>query len=339
MTERAITLRAYLTGELNDIVESVHIGPSVRCSHICKLVSMFVDYHEEGAKLFLDAFLTDDIKYLIEGIPDKFQLKLGLVDSNENGLQEAIKQTAPLIIGCWKMYITPVGDMYEFGVFRDSGNPLNASIDTAIGVGEGTRSNYIRVSKLGNASVRVSSSIGNSTIVHFTNEQSETDNESWKMDTLYKSICSGLDENKSRRVLSYLKSIISASLRLSHGALIAVTINPEVPPFLEDCTRLSPSIDIADIVNNAQDNPQLIPQLSALGFLINGIFSCDGVVVVDLKARLLAYRGFVALNGQGANGGARRRAYDELSKHVGNELYAAFYQSHDGGNELKIKES
>jgi hypothetical protein len=127
-----VTLRPHLHGSLTDIVESVPLGEISKCSIICELVSLFVDYKEEGNSLFLDAFVTDDLQKLTGIIPDGAVLKLGEADCSENGVRKAVKKSAPLVRGCWKLYLAPVGDQIEFGLFRDSGHPLNVPIDVLL---------------------------------------------------------------------------------------------------------------------------------------------------------------------------------------------------------------
>ncbi|HXA15435.1 MAG TPA: hypothetical protein VN380_00465 [Thermoanaerobaculia bacterium] len=61
----SITLRSYLTGSLNDLVESANLGALGKCSLVCELVSLLADYEEEGSTLFLDVFLTDNLGGLI----------------------------------------------------------------------------------------------------------------------------------------------------------------------------------------------------------------------------------------------------------------------------------
>jgi hypothetical protein len=62
-------------------------------------------YQEEGASLFLDAFMTDSLSKLTAMIPDSGHLKLGEVKCDEAGIRKAIKKAAPLVRGCWKMYL------------------------------------------------------------------------------------------------------------------------------------------------------------------------------------------------------------------------------------------
>ena len=167
----SITLRSHLTGALNDLVESANLGTLGKCSVICELVSLFVDYQEEGASLFLDAFLTDNLENLTAMIPDSGHLKLGEVKCDEAGIRNAVKKAAPLVRGCWKMYFAPRSTNLEFGLFRDSAHPLNVPIDLALQTGGAGTAKFIRVTRLAQDSVRVSTNGGKQTIVHFTNER------------------------------------------------------------------------------------------------------------------------------------------------------------------------
>ena len=165
----SITLRSHLTGSLNDLVESASLGALGKCSLVCELVSLFADYQEEGTSLFLDAFLTDDLGRLTALIPQSSLLLLGKAPCNEAGVGTAIKKTAPLVRGCWKMYLSLSTDGFDFGLFRDSGHPLNVPLDITLRSGDVGDAKFIRITRLAQDSVRVSVHDGKELIVHFTN--------------------------------------------------------------------------------------------------------------------------------------------------------------------------
>jgi hypothetical protein len=75
--------------------------------------------------------------------------------------------------------------------------------------------------------------------------------------------------------------------------------------------------------------------LQALESVVIGMFCCDGIVLFDTKANVVAYNAFIRLKASNVVGGARRRAYQALKDRIGKGVVAAFYQSQDGASELQ----
>src|SRR5215213_3907871 len=165
----SITLRSHFMGSLTYLVESASLGAIGKCSVICELVSLFVDYREEGTSLFLDVFVTNDLEQLITLIPQSSYLRLGSCTLDEKGVVSAVKKAAPLVRGSWKMYLSPNGEDLDFGVFRDSGHPLNVSVDFGLQSGEVGDAKFIRVSKLSQDAVKVSTHNRKQEVIHFSN--------------------------------------------------------------------------------------------------------------------------------------------------------------------------
>lgn len=331
----SITLRAHLTGSLNDLVESANLGALGKCSIISELVCLFADYEEEGAVLFLDAFLTDNLETLTATIPQSTCLRLGATTCDELGVKRAVMRAAPLVRGCWKMFLAVNGEKLEFGLFRDSGHPLNVPLDVALQSGGTGDAKFIRITKLARDTVRAATHDGKASVIHFTNSKETTSEGTGSVEQLCSLICSGLEEKLGQSCKTYLESLLSTAVRESHGSLIAVVQRPKVPAFLSDCTNLKPSLSFSEAVESVRRDPNSIPQLHALESVVCGMFCCDGIVVFDTKANVIAYNAFIKLKASNVVGGARRRAYQALCDKVGKGLQAAFFQSQDGASELR----
>jgi len=236
----SITLRAHLTGSLNDLVESSNLGSLGKCSIISELVCLFADYEEEGAVLFLDVFLTDNLKSLTETIPQSTCLKLGTTTCDESGVKRAVKRAAPLVRGCWKMFIASNGGGLQFGLFRDSGHPLNVPLDVALQSGGAGDAKFIRITKLARDTVRAATHGGKVSVIHFTNSKVTTSEAAGALSQLCDIICSGLDEKLSQSCKTYLEGLLSTAVRESHGVLIAVVARPKVPTFLSASNQHNP---------------------------------------------------------------------------------------------------
>ena len=331
----SITLRSHLIGKLNDLVESAQLGTLGKCSLICELVCLFADYEEEGAAIFLDAFLTDNLEALTAMIPQSTCLKLGKTSCDEPGVKRAVKRAAPLVRGCWKMFLAMSGNKLEFGLFRDSAHPLNVPLNVALQTGGSGDAKFIRITKLARATVRASTHAGDASVIHFTNSKEATSEGENSIEKLCGIICSDLDEKLAQSCKTYLESLLSTAVRESHGALIVVVERPKTPPFLSDCTNLEPQISLSKAVESVRRDPSTIPQLYALESVVCGMLCCDGIVVFDTKANVIAYNAFIKLKASNVVGGARRRAYQALCDRIGKGIKAAFFQSQDGGSEQR----
>jgi hypothetical protein len=316
-------------------VETAGLGSAWKCSLICELVSLFVDYQEEGTPLFLDAFVTSDLTQMVAPIPQSTCLRIGVTSFDEDGVRSAVKKTAPLVRGCWKMYLCASGGDLMFGLFRDSGHPLNVPINVAIQSGGVGSTPFLRITKTAQDSVKVASHDGKEVLLSFTNAKAAAADAGETLELLSKQICSGLEDKSAQHCTTYLNSLLSTAIRESHGALVAVVSSKRLPASLKDCTRWDPPLDVGGAVTLARNDPTTLPQLNALGSIVCGIFCTDGVVVFDTRARVLAYGAFVRLKASSAIGGARKRAFEALSKKLGIGLVAVFFQSQDGASDLR----
>lgn len=331
----SITLRSHLTGKLNDLVESADLGALGKCSLVCELVCLFADYKEEGASLYIDAFLTNNLAALTATIPQSTSLKLGTTSCDEVGVKKAVKRAAPLVRGCWKMFVALNGDKVEFGLFRDSAHPLNVPVDVALKGGGSGDAKFIRLTRLAGDTVSVATHAGKSAFIHFTNSKETSSGMADSLGDLAALLCSKLEGKLAQTSKTYIESLLSMAVRESHGSLIAVVEKPRVPAFLSDCTPLAPIISISEAVDAVLRDPSAIPQLHALESVVCGMFCCDGIVIFDTKGNVIAYNAFIKLKASNIVGGARRRAFQALADKVGKGITAAFFESQDGASELR----
>jgi len=332
-----VSLRSHLIGSLNDIVEAANLGQLGKCSIVSELVSQIVDYEEEGTSLLLDIFLTDDLDKLTRTIPHSAFITLGKAPCDESGIKRALKCTAPLVRGCWKMFFTTRGDEIEFGLFRDSGHPLNVPIHVAMQADVNSDAKFIRITKLAHDTVRTITHTGKSLDIQFSNERRSESGEVRAEISLCEQLCSGLESKLSQSCKTYLESFFGPILKLSVGTVVVVVDKPKVPRFLSDCTRFSPVLSISDAVQAVLKDLQNLPQLHAIESLVHGAFCCDGIVIFDTQANLVAYNAFVRLKPSSTSGGARRRAYDALCNKLGKSMVAVFYQSQDGESDIRSR--
>ena len=318
---------------------------------VAEIVCLCADYREEGVSLFPDVFLTENMDRFLKSIPLNNKIKLGITTCDEVGMKNALKKTAPLSRGVWKMYFSPNEQgKSDFGVFHDSAMPTKVPFERILfenqdpkldieNTEESAFGKYIRIRKTNKNTVTVTTCLGEKAVVHFSNQSPQTiDDDENNVLQLCDMICSELDEDINQTCRSFLEPLLISAIRDSHGTLIVVLNDHTMPSFFSDPTVLDPTIDIGETVKNTLGNKEYLPQLSAISEIIRGMISCDGIVIFNTKAKVIAYNVFVRTSdafSTAVPGGARRRAFESLCSQDHEALKAVFFQSQDGDNEYR----
>jgi hypothetical protein len=82
---------------------------------------------------------------------------------------------------------------------------------------------------------------------------------------------------------------------------------------------------------------EALAKLTSATSLIQGMLGSDGVIVFKDNGSIIAYRAFLKLPttlSSPVAGGARRRTFEALKKHVGGDVEAVFMASQDGLTEF-----
>ncbi len=332
-----ITLRAHLTGALNDVFEDATLGATWTCSLVCDIAALLIDYKEEGKQLFLDAFVTDKLTRITEQVPGSRQLQIGGTEPTEPGIRNALKRVAPLAKDGWMIYFSTDGTELEYGLFRDSGHPLNFPFDVTLRPPDVGDAKFIRLTKLSDGVIRVLAHTGLEKILHFTNATASAIDPEKDIADLSKVICSELDPVLSSSCQSYITGLLSRAIRESHGVLIAVARSTTLPKKLKDGVRLLVPLDIAEAVKAVLGDQEEVQLLQTTESVIRGMFACDGIVIFDRRGHLLAYNTFIKVRSATEFGGARHRAFKALENEIGKPggIVACYIRSQDGTSKLR----
>lgn len=331
---RNCSLRSFLNGTMSDFVEHSQLQDFGNSS-ICQLISLIVDYREESIPLWVDVFLTSSIEQITELFPGHRLIRLGSDTCDEKGVKNALKKTAPLIIGNWMMFMaTTTQGRFNYGVFRDSGFPLNVPFDLILEPGNIGDVRFIHIFKVASKAVQISNHLGEKIVIHFSNIADNEISQEDEIASLTNVITSQVVIEVQDECNKFLNKVLKKSIRKSHGTIVAVIRDYSIPDFFHSIALNDPLDIIQDIAlvnQEREDSPRLI----ALEELINGIFGCDGIVIFNTKACLIAYHAFLDSGGSSSEGGARKRAFEKLCEHIGHEIVAAYYQSQDGQCEFR----
>ncbi|NHZ88305.1 hypothetical protein F2P45_04580 [Massilia sp. CCM 8733] len=339
-----ITFRTQLLGGVAEFCHSSKLPFLANSLHLVELVVLLARYMEEGVKLVPKVYLTDDMKLLSAMLPGGERMKIGSTSRDVDGLKTAIKKCAPLAAGGWMIYIEDLAGTIEYGVFKDSGNPIAVLVDQVL-MSENNPFSVVKVFQVADECVEIRSNQGAFHYVFLNHRKEDAAPPLQFLDELVLAIVARTDSNVREAAHGYVTRLLFDTLRKSHGCIIAVTDLEQPPGFLaEDGVIFDEPIDFPALINEFKKDPAQQSRLESKGYLLQGMLNSDGIILFDSSGRLLGYNCFVKLEPEATaaagvvQGGARRRAFRSLSAKVGHDLRAAFMQSQDGWSEFNGSE-
>ena len=304
------------------------------------LIVRLARYQEEGMKLSPQVYLTDDIDLLIKLLPDGEKLTLSATTADPRGIEEMLKICAPLAVGEWRIFGHQRGQRMTFGVFRGSGNPISVGVDEIVLTDQNTAA-VIKSHRVADECIQISSSKGSHHHhVFFNHRKEESPPPLRHVENLVRLITKHVDDDERDVVQSFLMRILTPALLNSHGCILAVTSMSKPPQILsKDAVILDEPIDFRSITRDiriAGRATRLTYSSDKRAELLQGMLRSDGITLFDQRGKLLGYRCFIRISGKGGVvGGARRRAFETLRRHLGRGLAGAFMQSQDGWTEFE----
>ncbi len=331
-----ITFRSKLIGDVHSFCKNSKLGILSDQLNLVELIVLLSRYQEEGVDLSPRVYITSDVQAMAKMLPGGEQYKLGISSADQKGIKQALKKCAPLATGDWMIYIADGGDKIEYGVFKGESNPISVSIDSII-LSKENDFRAVRVSQLAKDCVETHSSNGDRHYIFLNHRDEDSPPPLQFLENLVEVITSEVGDEHREALNSYLNKLLYDALRQSHGCLIAVSADENVPELLAaDGVILERPIDFSQLVAEVAGKRTDSAQLDSKGTLLKGMLNSDGIIIFDSKAKLLGFNCFVkTVNADEVVGGARKRAFATLSTNVGKALRAAFMQSQDGWSEFK----
>ena len=333
-----ISFRTQLIGSITDFAESCSMGLLLRPSILAELIGALSKYREEGIKLSPEVYLCNDIAQLLKLIPDSSLITIGRGNISEEDIREILKKCAPLARDEWCIYIEGKNNNMEYGLFRGPMNPLAVPIETTLLEPGNSEVKVVKVHQIADDCVEIKNYRGDFHNIFFSHKKDSIPSPLKYLDDLVRSICENITITVKDSAMTFLNRVIRESLLASLGSLVVVCQKEKVPKYLTDGVILSQPIDFLRQIEDALKVPSQLSILKSETSLIKGMFSCDGIVVFNKDAKLLAYNCFISLSPKKvkpAEGGARRRAFDSLCNRLGQGIYAAFIQSQDGQTDFR----
>lgn len=331
-----ITFRTQLLGGVADFCAACRLPIFSNPLHLVELVVLLAKYKEEGVALYPEVYVTTNITGLTAMLPEAERMPLGTTTRDIAGITHAIKKSAPLATGGWLVYVQDTTDKLSFGLFRGSSNLVSVLVDSVVL----DQRNSIPVTKIFQVAedcVELITSSGEHHFVFLNHRREDSPPPLHSLARLIDAICAEVDPQLVEPTKAFLTRILYNALRVSHGTLIAVT-NRRAPPsrLFDDGLKLDEPVDFPALIRLVRRGETPPGRLSSVSSLLEGMLNSDGIILFDSKARLLGFNYFVrAKAASKVSGGARRRAFATLVKHIDNGLCGAFIQSQDGWSDFR----
>ena len=331
-----ITFRSHLLGSVTDFCLETGLALINQPLPLVELIVLLARYKEEGTSLCPEVYLTNDLNLMVSILPDSEKLKIGTSTNDLVGIKKALKKCAPLASQGWLVYIAQIDTNIEFGLFRGASNPIAVKVDDALIDTNNKGLIVVKISQIAEECVEIKCSNDSAHYVYLDHRSEKTFPPNHYLEALVSTISQKIPINLKEVTENYLSRLLYEALRDSHGCLVAVTDKNNPPSFLSDAILLEEPINFPDLISKLQKGEVQPSVLDSKKALVKGMFNSDGIVIFDNKGRLIGYNCFVPIQKKNdVNGGARKRAFSELSSRIGKGLIAAFIRSQDGGTDYK----
>ncbi|WNG34271.1 hypothetical protein F0U61_11990 [Archangium violaceum] len=289
-TPNRYTIAEGITGSIFGVLEKAGVNTAYSQA-VAQLTVALGGYREEGVALHPVVFLCDSRATLVGASPNV------VLDAGERGpdaLVRALKRCAPLAIGGWAVFFELGSEKCTYGVFRPSGLGLTADPGVVFGASLAAPGNVVFLRALAHDVVEIGSIGGTLLHVHLSGGQPrEVD--------LFAAIGSFADvclrDAKSTQVSTVRDSLrlaLITGIRRGHGSLLAAIPASNPDRTFNSAIWLPTPIDLVALIENARD-PLGISTWIGIEYLLHGMLSSDGILILSTDARILGFNAFIDL--------------------------------------------
>lgn len=334
-----ITFRTPLVDGVSGFCDACRLPLFSNSLHLVELIVLLAKYKEEGESLYPEVYVTTDMNAILAMLPDAERFCLGVISRDIEGIRRAIKKAAPLATGGWLVYLEDSATDLSFGLFRGSGNPVSVLVDRVL-LESGNSIPVAKVFQVAEDCVEIANCAGERHFIFLNHRREDSSPPLESLTRLIECATIGASPEYQDPSRSYLTRVLYNALRVSHGALIAVTNRRSTPRRLfNDGMPLQEPIDFAALIRGVKRAQVLPDRLTGVSSLLKGMLNSDGIILFNNRAQLLGFNYFVRTRVTGVeNGGARRRAFSALTERLGKELCGVFIQSQDGWSDFRGNE-
>ena len=337
-----ISLRPLLVGRLSLFLRARDLHGGQLPEFLAELAGSITRYREEGKRLFPVVFLCRDLDQLLTECGGEDPIELGSGDCNVVTARRMLKLCAPLGEGrSWVVFAEAKRmGVLRFGVFRA---PRSAAQPTALErIRASTNASLaaVGIAQLSEGVIEVRASCGQRIFACLDGSAAPAEPPTQVIKDFIESLRLDAPSIAHDALGRFYYRVLIDVMQVWHGTLAAVVPvqATQSSSLLADGTILSPVLDVtAHIIEHLRDGSEATAlRLSSDANLIRGMLSADGITVFRSDGAVVGYNAFLLrssdspLGASPSLGGARQRAFAELSNLVGGELVAAFCRSQDG---------
>jgi hypothetical protein len=342
LPDRVSTIRGNLLGVITEFLADEAMDCIETQKGLVELVVALSSYHEEGVPLFPKVLICDNLTSALGAIRGGEHIEIGVGPKDESTIRHALKKSAPLARGGWVIFIERSAASFRYGVFREPFSPIALDLRDAI-ADQVADAHLILVSQIADKVVELVGGRGHRLSIHLSAMRSDCPSPREALLRLVGVCCRDSGEHKEP-LESFMRTALSGALQRGHGALVGVGKQGNLIPQELTSEGLSPAapVDLLRAVRNdlAEQSPDTLARLMTYASLLEGMLSCDGIVLFNSCGEVVAYNVFVRPPQDNEAppstliGGARRRAFAVLRSLVdSHQLVGAFFRSRDGMSE------
>lgn len=337
-----ISLRPLLRERLLPLLAERNLGSPGLVDFAAEIMGSVSRYREEGTRLFPVVFLCRNRTDLFRVCGAEDAIELGHGPAQAETALRMLKLCAPLGEGrSWVVFAeTDAADQIRFGVLRAPRSPvvstalerLRFSDDDTLQV-----AGFVQVAE-GVVEARISG--GRCLYASVEGSAQDPSPPTRVIKDFIESLRVNAPAEAHDALGRFYYRVLIDVMQVWHGTLAAVVPVQAVvkASLLSDGVALGPALDVARHVLDHLRAPSeaTLARLAADANLIRGMLSADGITVFRSDGAVIAYNCFLhrspetMLRTASTLGGARQRAFEQLSALVGDELVAAFCRSQDG---------
>ena len=325
-----------------------HSDPELLSAVIGELIVGISSYQEEGSKnvplVFMTSSLNDFLRLLMGNDP----IEIGSGILNRTTLRTILKTCGPLAQNQeWAIYIEVKERAIRFGLFRTDRFPLHESTFQRLRNLASDQTSILGVQKIGESLIEIRNAgnrfhyIDSSGLLEFSQNPTQLISQ-WVA-----ALTEEVPPLLKKKMDSFYDRIAIETLTAPHGTLAAVIPrNSPYPEFLSDGVILKQDFGLTGAIQRyiKKRDEAAAFSLHSYANLIKKMLAMDGITVFSNSGDVLAYNCFVKeLSPKHPTevvlGGARKRAFELLSRKIGNGLTCALYQSQDGYGQCRTLKS
>ncbi len=314
-------------------------------SLLAELIVGISGYREEGVKNVPLLFLGPDLKEILIHLRGNDPVEIGSGTLGGTLSRTILKTCGPLAQNHeWAIYVATKNHEVHYGLFRTDRFPLHESTFQRLRGLALERPVIIGLQRIGEALVEIRSSSGRFHYIDFSGLLEISQNPAHLVLHWVAALTEDVPPNLKLKVESFYHRIAVEMLAAPHGTLAAVLrAGDPYPALLSDGVILNRSFGLSEAIRRyvkKRDEATAL-SLGSYASLIKKMLGMDGITVFNSSGDVLAYNCFVR-NLHPYNpkevilGGARKRAFEIMSKRIGHELTCTLYQSQDGYGQCRV---